>query len=90
MRKRTFFYDGNKRLATLMTNKVMIENGIGEFSIPIKFHADFYKMLVRFYETGEKTELKRFMYDNCIDGLNLEQKETMPESKTPRPPKRRR
>ena len=85
-----FFYDGNKRLTTLMTNKVMIENGIGVFSIPIKFHADFYKMLVRFYETGEKTELKRFMYDNCIDGLNLEQKETMPESKTPRPPKRRR
>lgn len=66
-----FFYDGNKRLSTLMANKVMIENGIGVFSIPIKYHQDFYKMLVRFYETGEKTELKQFMYDNCIGGMNF-------------------
>ena len=34
-----FFYDGNKRLATLMTNKVMIEKGIGVFSIPLKSFA---------------------------------------------------
>ena len=67
-----FFYDGNKRLSTLMANKVMIENGIGVFSIPIKYHSDFYKMLIRFYETGDKTELKQFMYDNCIDGMNLQ------------------
>lgn len=66
-----FFYDGNKRLSTLMTNKVMIENGIGIFSIPIKYHPDFYKMLIRFYETGEKAELKDFIYKKCVDGLDL-------------------
>lgn len=66
-----FFYDGNKRLSTLMANKVMIENGIGVFSIPIKYYPDFYKMLICFYETGQKTELKDFMYNNCIDGINF-------------------
>lgn len=66
-----FFYDGNKRLSTLMANKVMIENGIGVFSIPIKYHPDFYRMLICFYETGQKTELKDFMYNKCIDGMNF-------------------
>lgn len=69
-----FFYDGNKRLSTLMANKVMIENGLGVFSIPIKYHNVFYKMLVDFYETGNKTEIKKFLYDNCIDGINFSQK----------------
>lgn len=76
-----FFYDGNKRLSTLMTNKVMIENGIGIFSIPIKYHPDFYKMLIRFYETGDKTELKAFIYNNCTDGLNLDQKTSITENR---------
>ncbi|MDD6489634.1 MAG: cell filamentation protein Fic [Clostridia bacterium] len=66
-----FFYDGNKRLSTLITNKVMIENGIGVFSIPIKCHSEFYKLLIDFYETGSKTEIKKFLYDNCIDGVNM-------------------
>lgn len=61
-----FFYDGNKRLATLMANKVMIENGIGIFSIPLKYHGDFYQMLIRFYETGVGKELKAFLYKNCV------------------------
>ena len=67
-----FFYDGNKRLSTLMTNKVMIENGIGVFSIPIKYHSVFYKLLIDFYETGNKNEIKKFLYNNCIDGVNFD------------------
>lgn len=66
-----FFYDGNKRLSTLMTNKVMIENGIGVFSIPVRCHSEFYKLLINFYETGRKTEIKKFLYNNCIDGVNF-------------------
>lgn len=66
-----FFYDGNKRLSTLMANKVMIENGIGILSIPIRYHADFYKLLISYYETGEKYSLKKFLYDNCINGINF-------------------
>lgn len=66
-----FFYDGNKRLSTLMANKVMIQNGIGILSIPIKYHTDFYKMLIKYYETAQKTELKNFLYKYCIDGITL-------------------
>ena len=64
-----FFYDGNKRLANLMTNKIMIENGLGIFSIPIKYHSEFYKILLHFYETGNGKELKVFLYNNCINGI---------------------
>ena len=88
-----FFYDGNKRLSTLMANKVMIENGIGIFSIPIKYHPEFYKMLIRFYETGEKTELKDFMYDKCIDGMNFQSKQDISDTviiDKPSKPKRHR
>lgn len=75
-----FFYDGNKRLSTLMANKIMIENGIGVLSIPIKYHQVFYKMLIRFYETGQKTELKHFMYDNCIGGMDHHPKQDIEET----------
>ena len=66
-----FFYDGNKRLATLMTNKVMIQNGLGIFSVPIKFHSQFYRLLVGFYESQDKLPIKHFLYDNCISGVSL-------------------
>lgn len=67
-----FFYDGNKRLSTLMANKVMIQNGLGILSIPITYHSEFYKLLIKFYETGEKLPLKSFLYKNCINGTNFE------------------
>ena len=66
-----FFYDGNKRLATLMTNKIMIQNGLGIFSVPIKFHSQFYQLLVSFYESKNKLPIKQFLYDNCISGVSF-------------------
>lgn len=66
-----FFCDGNKRLSTLMANKILIENGHGILSVPIKYHSDFYRLLIGFYETAEKSELKRFLYENCIHGVNF-------------------
>lgn len=66
-----FFYDGNKRLATLMTNKVMIQNGLGIFAVPIQFHSRFYQLLVSFYESQNKLPIKQFLYNNCISGVSL-------------------
>ena len=66
-----FFYDGNKRLATLMTNKIMIQYGLGIFSVPIKFHSQFYQLLVSFYESKNKLPIKQFLYDNCISGVSF-------------------
>lgn len=63
------FYDGNKRIAMLIGNKIMIENGQGIISVRQKDISEFYKLLVEYYETNNSLEIKRFLYDNCIDGM---------------------
>ncbi len=65
------FYDGNKRIAMLIGNKIMIENGQGILSVIQKDIKEFYKLLVSYYETNQNSELKQFLYDNCIDGMNF-------------------
>ena len=65
------FYDGNKRVAMLACNKIMIENGQGVISVKQKDIKEFYKLLVEFYETGSKPGLKQFLYNNCIDGMKF-------------------
>jgi Fic family protein len=66
-----FFLDGNKRTAMLAANKEMIANGQGIISIPVEFIPQFTPLLIQYYETGETDTVKTFIYDNCIDGMNL-------------------
>ena len=75
-----FFYDGNKRLATLIANKIMIQNGLGIISIPIKYKNKFLQLLVEFYETNENSAIKNFIYDNCIDGISFSQNQDIKKS----------
>lgn len=65
-----FFKDGNKRVATLIANKILIENGCGIFSVPVELDGTFKSMLVLYYETNNMNELKEWLYNNCIDGIN--------------------
>lgn len=65
------FYDGNKRLAMLIGNKLMIQNGLGVISVKQKDIQGFYSLLIPYYETNEPDRLKKFIYDNCIDGMNF-------------------
>lgn len=60
------FIDGNKRVAQLMANKVLIEHNIGIFQIPIEKLEEFRGMLIRFYETGNDKEIIVFMKAYCI------------------------
>lgn len=60
------FIDGNKRVAQLMANKVLIENNIGIFQIPIEKLEEFKGILIGFYETGDDTKIIRFMKEYCI------------------------
>jgi Fic family protein len=66
-----FFLDGNKRTAMLAANKEMIANGQGIISIPVELIRQFTPLLVKYYETGETETIKAFIYNNCIDGMNL-------------------
>jgi len=60
------FMDGNKRVAQLIANKVLIENNIGIFQIPIEKLEEFKELLIQFYETGNDEEIIGFMKVFCI------------------------
>lgn len=64
------FKDGNKRVATIIANKILIEHGCGIVSVPVELDGTFKSMLVNYYETNDMAELKQWLYDNCIDGIN--------------------
>ena len=68
-----FFLDGNKRTSMLAANKEMIANGQGVISIPVEIIPLFTPLLVQFYETGDEGEVKEFVYENCIDGLDFQE-----------------
>ena len=63
------FLDGNKRVANLIANKEMIKNGQGIISVPIELIGEYFVKLIKYYETNEAKELKEFIYNNCVDGI---------------------
>jgi prophage maintenance system killer protein len=73
--RRQMFIDGNKRVAMLFANKIMIDNGCGIITIAQDLQPTFYEKLIKFYESGDNTDLKQWIYDNCIDGIDLNNKE---------------
>lgn len=60
------FIDGNKRVAQLIANKILIENDIGIFQIPIEKLERFKILLIEFYETADDTAIIAFMKESCI------------------------
>ena len=69
--RRQMFLDGNKRTAMLFANKIMIDNGCGIIQIPVRKQGVFFEKLVRFYETNEMEDLKNWIYENAIEGMEL-------------------
>jgi hypothetical protein len=67
-----FFLDGNKRTAMLAANQIMVAGGQGVISVPEELVQDFSKLLIGFYESDEADAVSRFVYENCIDGMNFE------------------
>ena len=60
------FLDGNKRVAQLIANKIMMENDIGILSIPYDKINDFKNLLFSFYESNNSSELKQFFREKCL------------------------
>ena len=69
--RRQMFIDGNKRVAMIFANKIMIDNGCGIITIANELQAVFFTKLINYYETNDMEELKLWIYNNCIDGINL-------------------
>lgn len=72
MRKQMFL-DGNKRTAMLAGNHVLIKNGGGIISVPLDKQPQFSQMLIEFYKSNDMSQLKGFIYDECIDGMDFKQ-----------------
>ena len=68
------FYDGNKRVAQLAANQIMIQNGVGILSIPVEHQKTFFEKLIEFYETNDDTDIKGFLYDTSIEGTTFSNK----------------
>ena len=60
------FLDGNKRVAQLIANKVLISGGVGIFRLKVEDIPEFKKILVEFYETNNDNYIIEYMKANCI------------------------
>lgn len=64
------FLDGNKRVANLVANKEMIRNGMGIIAVPVEKIGEYFTELIKFYETNDYTNIKKWIYENCVDGVD--------------------
>lgn len=67
MRKQLFLA-GNKLVAMLSANQIMISHGKGVISVPQKYHQEFRQILVEYFETGKKNRIENYIYETSIDG----------------------
>lgn len=63
--KALLFVDGNKRLAQLIANKVLIADGVGILKIPDTKVTEFFNVLVDYYETGSY-KLYNYLLNECL------------------------
>ncbi len=66
-----FFNDGNKRTSMLFANKILISNGKGIISVPVDKDVQFGELITKYYENNDMEELKQFIYDECLTGINM-------------------
>lgn len=64
-----YFWDGNKRTSLMLANKILISAGAGIMTITDKYMEQFNISSLEYYNTGKSDKLKKFLYDNAIQGL---------------------
>jgi Fic family protein len=65
------FWDGNKRTSLLAANKLLVQAGCGVLTVTDPFLQDFNRLLTRYYDDGDGRDLRRFLYDNAISGIEF-------------------
>ncbi len=73
--RRQMFNDGNKRVAMLAANQIMIANGAGVISVPPSKIPDFITHLIAYYRSGDMCDAKRFVYEHCVSGNGVAQED---------------
>ena len=55
------FWDGNKRTGRLLMNGILLSAGQDIITVPAKEQLEFNTRMIRFYETGDGTEMMNFL-----------------------------
>ncbi len=63
--KTQIYIDGNKRASVIWANHYLIAHGQGLLVIPEEYVPEFKKLLVRYYEGEDISELRSFLKANC-------------------------
>lgn len=66
-----FFWDGNKRTSLTLANKILVTSGAGILTITDKYMEQFNVLLLDYYNSGESEKLKKFLYENAIQGISI-------------------
>lgn len=72
--RQQMFWDGDKRTAVLVANKMMIDGGAGLINVPLDLWAEWHQLIADFYRTNEMQQLKARTYQHAIQGLEVRQK----------------
>lgn len=68
-----FFWDGNKRTSMTLANKLLVSAGAGILTITDRHMEQFNTLLLHYYNTGDSSDLKEFLYRNAIQGIEMQQ-----------------
>lgn len=66
-----FFWDGNKRTSMTLANKILVSAGAGILTITDRYMEQFNTLLLNYYNSGNSAELKEFLYQNTIQGIEM-------------------
>lgn len=68
--KERVFLDGNKGIAMMTANKILISHGCGILTVVQDQRERFFALLAAYYkDESKKEDLKQFLYDKCLDGF---------------------
>ena len=66
-----FFWDGNKRTRMTVANKILVSAGDGILTMRDRHMEQFNTLLLNYYNSGNSAELKEFLYQNTIQGIEM-------------------
>lgn len=66
MARNQFFYDVNKRMGRFVMNGFLLHHGFPIINLPAKRQLEFNTLMLRFYDSGDQTEMNAFLR-SCLD-----------------------
>ena len=64
---------GNKRTSMTLANKILVSAGAGILTITDRHMEQFNTLLLHYYNTGDSSDLKEFLYRDAIQGIEMQQ-----------------